>query len=85
MKAVNLMKFAPTAEVKNNGIRREWAVCSYSGIERVNHDHTAYDKDSDVNVGDRHISVKASKFTLMSGSLCEGRTEFDAIWELYKV
>lgn len=83
MKAENILKFAPTAEVKNNGVRREWAVCAYAGIERTKHDHTAYDKDSDVNIGNRHISIKASKFSLMSGSLCEGRTEFDAIWELY--
>ena len=82
MKAVNLMRFAP-ANVKNAGIRREWTVCAYEGIKRESHDHTAYDKDSDVNVGSRHISIKASKFTLMSGSLCEGETEFDAIWNLY--
>ena len=82
MKAINLANFAP-ANVKNNGIRREWAVCAYEGIERTKHDSTAYDKDSDVNAGLRHISIKASKFSLMSGSLCEGRTEFDAIWELY--
>lgn len=82
MKAVNMVGFAPEG-VKNNGIRREWAVCAYEGIKRVSHDHSSYDKDSDVNVGNRHISVKSSKFSLMSGSLCEGKTEFDAIWELY--
>ena len=83
MKSANISKFAP-ASVKNAGIAREWAVCSYVGITRVTHDHTSYDKDSDVNVGDRHISIKASKFTLMSGSLCEGLTTFDAIWALYE-
>lgn len=82
MKAINIQQFAPT-NAKNNGDRREWAVCSYVGIERTKHDSKAYDKDSDVNVGDRHISIKASKFTLMSGTLCEGLTEFDAIWNLY--
>ena len=82
MKAINIQNFAP-ASVKNNGDRREWAVCGYEGIQRVKHDSTAYDKDSDVNVGTRHISIKASKFSLMSGTLCEGKTEFDAIWELY--
>lgn len=82
MKSVNMKSFAP-ADVKNNGDRREWAVCGYEGVKRVKHDSTAYDKDSDVNVGNRHISIKASKFSLMSGTLCEGRTEFDAIWELY--
>lgn len=82
MKAVNLTSFAP-ATAKNEGIRREWALCAYEGIERTKHDHTPYDKGSDVEVGARHISVKASKFTLMSGSLCEGKTEFSDIWELY--
>lgn len=82
MKSVKLAGFAPDG-VKNAGVRREWTVCAYEGIARTTHDNKAYDKDSDVNVGNRHISVKASKFTLMSGSLCEGRTEFDAIWELY--
>ena len=82
MTSTNIQKFAPV-NAKNNGDRREWALCSYVGIERTKHDSKAYDKDSDVNVGDRHISVKASKFSLMSGTLCEGLTEFDAIWNLY--
>lgn len=82
MKSVNILRFAP-ADVKNNGDRREWAVCAYEGVQRTKHDSIAYDKDSDVNAGERHISIKASKFTLMSGSLCEGRTSFDSIWELY--
>jgi hypothetical protein len=82
MTAINLMNLAPAC-VKNNGDRREFAVCAYVGVERTKHDSAAYDKDSDVNAGDRHISVKASKFSLMSGSKCEGKTEFDAIWNLY--
>ena len=67
----------------NAGIAREWAVCRYFGINRQAHDSGAYDRDSDVNFGDLHISVKASAFTLMSGSLCEGLTNFDDIWNLY--
>ena len=82
MTAINLASFAPD-NVKNNGIRREWTVCAYAGIERTTHAHAPYDKDSDVNVGNRHISIKASKFTLMSGTLCEGKSEFNDIWELY--
>ncbi len=82
MTAINLASFAPD-NVKNNGIRREWTVCAYAGIERTTHDYAPYDKDSDVNVGNRHISIKASKFTLMSGTLCEGKSEFNDIWELY--
>ena len=82
MKSANISNFVPAASVKNAGIAREWTVCSYVGITRVTHDHTSYDKDSDVNVGDRHISIKASKFTLMSGNLCEGLSDFDSIWAL---
>ena len=74
--------FAPTAH-KNHGIAVEWGICSHYMIERVAHDHSSYDTDSDVNVGNKHMSVKSSKFTLMSGSLCEGQTTFDGIWNLY--
>lgn len=69
---------------KNAGIAREWALCRYYGVERVAHDSGAYDKDSDCNAAGKHISVKASAFTLMSGSLCEGLEDFDSIWNLYE-
>lgn len=82
MKAVNILKHAP-ANVKNEGDKREYAVCNFEGITRVKHDSGAYNRDSDVNIGNRHISVKASGFTLMSGNLCEGKTEFNDIWALY--
>ena len=68
---------------KNAGDAREWGVCAYYGISRVKHDSVSYDRDSDVNAGSKHISVKAEKFTLMSGKLCEGRETFDGIWNLY--
>ena len=61
----------------------EWALCREYGIERNAHDSSAYDKNSDVNAGDVRISVKTSAFTLMAGSLCEGRDTFDGIWNLY--
>lgn len=61
----------------------EWALCKRYGIERTKHDSSAYDKDSDVSAGDIRISVKTSAFTLMSGNLCEGREDFDSIWNLY--
>jgi len=83
MTTSNIMRFAP-AGVKNNGDRREWAVCAHMGVDRVHHDSGAYDRDSDVNVGNLHISVKSSAFTLMSGALCEGLEDFDSIWALYK-
>lgn len=71
-------------DIKNEGIAREWSVCHYMGIERTTHDHTSYDKDSDVVINDMKISVKSSAFTLMSGTLCEGRTDFEGIWKLYE-
>lgn len=79
----NISRFVP-AGVKNNGDRREWAVCAHMGVERHKHDAGAYDRDSDVIAGDMRISVKSSGFTLMSGSLCGGRDSFDAIWAYYK-
>ena len=66
-------------KVTNKGIRMEWGFCAYCGIERHMHDSKAYDKDSDC--GD--CSVKASAFTLMAGSLCQGLEDFDEIWNLF--
>lgn len=83
MTNINISRFAPAGAVKSYD-RKEWAVCAYTGIERTKHDSSAYDRDSDVNAGDLHISVKSSGFTLMSGSLCEGLDSFDAIWNLYR-
>ena len=71
-------------ENKNQGIAREWAFARAMGIERTSHDNGRYDKDSDVNAKGLHFSVKASGFSLMSGTLCEGKTEFEEIWMLYK-
>lgn len=70
-------------EAKKIADAKEWAVCKHYGIERVAHDAKAYDKASDVDAGEKQISVKSAKFTLMAGSLCKGLTEFDAIWNLY--
>lgn len=74
----------PHVDATNAGDAREWAVCSLMGVSRVKHDSKAYDKDSDVVVGTSRISVKASAFSLMAGSLCEGLTDFDDIWNLYE-
>lgn len=80
MKTYNLIP----VEAKKIADAKEWAVCKHYGIERVAHDAKAYNKASDVDTGDKHISVKSAKFTLMAGSLCEGLTEFDDIWNLYE-
>ena len=68
---------------KNAGIAREWALCAYYKVTRTAHDSLAYDKGSDLDVNEKHISIKASAFTLMAGGLCEGRDTFDGIWNLY--
>ena len=68
----------------NAGIAREWALCRHYMVERTAHDSLAYDKGSDLDADGKHISIKASAFTLMSGSLCEGIEDFDGIWNLYE-
>lgn len=74
-----------TATPKNEGIAREWALCHHYNVERTAHDSLAYDKGSDLDTADgKHISIKASAFTLMSGNLCEGIEDFDGIWNLYE-
>lgn len=69
---------------KNAGIAREWALCRHYNVTRSAHDSLAYDKSSDLDACGKHISIKASAFTLMSGSLCEGLESFDDIWNLYE-
>lgn len=71
-------------ENKNAGIAREWALCRHYMVERTSHDSLAYDKGSDLDAAGKHISIKASAFTLMSGALCEGIEDFDGIWNLYE-
>ena len=67
----------------NHGINAEWSFCKAHGVDRVKHDNSKYFEDSDLNADGFHYSIKASGFSLMSGSLCEGKTEFDEIWNLY--
>ena len=71
------------ADATNAGDAREWGLCAHYGVERSAHDSKRYDVASDIEVGDKHISVKASAFTLMSGSLCEGRETLEGIWEIF--
>lgn len=73
-----------TTAAKNTGDAKEWALASFYHIERTAHDWALYDRASDIEVGERHISVKSNGFTLMSGNLCEGLEDFDSIWALYK-
>lgn len=73
-----------TAAPKNEGIAREWALCAHYMVARTAHDAQPYDKASDLDAAGKHISIKASAFTLMSGNLCEGIEDFDGIWNLYE-
>ena len=74
--------FTPSAH-KNAGIAIEWGICEHFHIERTAHDHVAYNKGSDVECGDLHMSVKSARFSLISSSLCCGETTFDGIWNVY--
>lgn len=75
--------FNPTAH-KNFGIAVEHGVCALYGIERVNHDNGAYHKGSDLCVGNMAMSIKSSRFSLMSATLCGGCEDFDGIWSIYE-
>ena len=70
-------------DAKNAGDAREWALCNHYGVERVKHDSLPYDKASDLSAEGMNISIKASGFSLMAGTLCEGRDTFDGIWDLF--
>lgn len=63
---------------------KEWSVARHYGITRTAHDSKPYNVASDVETGDKNISVKSSKFTLMSGSFCKGLSTMDEIWTLYE-
>ena len=60
----------PMTISRNAGDNREWSVCSYVGAPRAKHDSSDY--------------RKSSAFTLMSGNMCEGISDFDGIWNLYE-
>lgn len=69
--------------VKNHGDRCEWAVCDFFGTHRAAHDSGSYNRGSDLQTAMHGYSIKASGFSLMSASLCEGRNTFAGIWNLY--
>ena len=81
---MNRTHITTTATPANKGVAREWALAAAFGIERTHHDNVRYDKGSDIEVGERKISVKYGGFSLMNGSLCEGQTTMEAIWAIYE-
>lgn len=79
---MKVMQACPVA-AKTAGDAAEFAVAAMFHIARERHDSRPYDVASDVSCDGLEISVKASGFTLMAGSMCEGRDTFDGIWNLY--
>ena len=71
-------------ENANRGDAREWALCKYYNVNREAHDSSSYKDNSDINIDGKHISVKSSGFTLMSGKLCGGLQDFNEIWNLFE-
>ncbi len=72
--------FAPHMTAAKKADAKEWAVAATYNITRVKHDSKSCATDSDVVAGNKRISVKSARFSLLSASLCAGMTEFDEIW-----
>jgi hypothetical protein len=68
----------------NKGINAELSLCEYFHIERKALDNKPYNVASDIEIGDKKISVKSARFTLISGTLCNNSTDFNEIWNFYK-
>ena len=71
------------AHIKNKGIRAQADLTTACGQIWEHHDGNAYNAMSDIEHNGQHISVKAYHFTLMSGTLCEGKTTLPEIWDVY--
>ena len=69
---------------KTAGDVGEWSLARFYGISRNNHDSKRFDQDSDLNVGEKHMSVKTARFSLIAGSLTKDCTTFDEIWLFYE-
>lgn len=67
----------------NKGIAAQADFTIACGLPYSSHDEAGFDVASDVEYMGYHISVKARHFTLMSGTMCEGKTTVDEIWEVY--
>lgn len=72
--------FAPHITAAKKADAKEWAVAATYNIVRTKHDSDSCAVNSDVVAGDKRISVKSARFSLLSASLCTGMTEFDEIW-----
>lgn len=67
----------------NKGIAAQADFTLACGLPYAAHDGKAFDGASDVEYMGYHISVKAYHFTLMAGTMCEGKTTLPEIWEVY--
>lgn len=65
------------------GIRQQENLTRALGVTYEKHDDGRYNVVSDIECGNRHISVKSRHFTLMSSLLCEGETTLDGIWNVF--
>lgn len=75
---------APAAIAKSKADTKEWAVAAHYNITRTKHDSDSCVSNADVVAGDKRISVKSARFSLLSASLCAGLTDFDAIWNRFE-
>ena len=82
MEKINVKEFSDNCG-KNNGDKREFALCAYYGIIRTRHDREPYDKHSDIELGEINISVKSCGASLISGGLSKGCKTFEGIWRRY--
>lgn len=71
-------------EAKSISDNCEWALCRRFGYMRNSHDSKNYMIASDCEFGNMRMSVKTSKFTLMSGSFCKDCRDFNDIWNKYE-
>lgn len=75
---------APAAIAKSKADTKEWAVAAHYNVMRIKHDSDSCVNNADVVAGDKRISVKSARFSLLSASLCAGLTDFDAIWNHFE-
>ena len=83
--AAEVAAIAAALDPKNLGDLYEWALCRHFGVNRQKHDSGRYDKGSDLELDNgMRISIKYGAFSLMNGTLCEGQTTIDGIWNVYE-
>lgn len=70
-------------EHKNHGFAAQFGVANHYAVAQTKADSVSYKDGSDVETAEKAISVKSDRFTLMSGTLCEGQTTLEGIWAVY--